>query len=91
MRCGLGCGWTAHDGDAMSDRLTDAPIGTKAPAIMGGRWYRTEHGWKWNGPDGSGSTFPNPGGDWDGDLIYPDGTIDGRLSPRLPSELPDID
>jgi len=48
-----------------------APIGTKAPAIMGGWWYRTERGWKWNGPDGCGSTFPRPGGDWDGTFIPP--------------------
>jgi hypothetical protein len=59
----------------MSDRLHDAPVGTRAPAIMGGRWYKTEQGWKWNGPNGSGSTFPRPGGDWDGRLIYP-GEID---------------
>lgn len=48
-----------------------APIGTLAPAIMGGHWYRTEHGWKWNGHDGDGGTFPCPGGDWDGNLIAP--------------------
>lgn len=47
------------------------PVGTKAPAIMGGRWYRTAHGWKWNGPDGSGGTFPTPGGDNDGTVILP--------------------
>lgn len=56
----------------MTDRLHNAPIGTKAPAIGGGRWYRTDRGWKWNGPDGSGSTFPRPGADWTGDLIYPE-------------------
>lgn len=53
--------------------LKDAPVGTLAPAIMGGRWYKTERGWKWNGPDGGGGTFPRPGGDWDGRLILPDG------------------
>lgn len=42
------------------------PCGTKAPAIMGGWWYKLENGWKWNGPDGNGGTFPGPGGDWDG-------------------------
>lgn len=39
------------------------PEGTKAHAIGGGHWYRTRRGWKWNGPTGSGSTFPTPGGD----------------------------
>ena len=49
--------------------LENAPIGTKAPACNGGHWYRTERGWKWNGPDGNGGTFPRPGGDWNGKLI----------------------
>lgn len=53
------------------DRLNNAPIGTKAPAIIGGFWYRTELGWKWLGPDGSGGIFHRPGGDWTGTLIYP--------------------
>ncbi len=48
------------------------PVGTKAPAIMGGHWYRVERGWKWNGPNGSGDTFPTPGGDADGTVILPD-------------------
>jgi len=47
--------------------LGNAPIGTKAPSINGGAWYRTERGWKWN----NGATFPRPGGDWNGDLIAP--------------------
>ncbi|MBX9348689.1 hypothetical protein K5M36_16505 [Chromobacterium vaccinii] len=51
--------------------IETAPIGTKAPAIMGGYWYRNARGWKWNGPDGSGATFPRPGGDWSGELIAP--------------------
>lgn len=38
---------------------SDYPIGTKAHAVMGGYWIKTEGGWKWN----SGSTFPTPGGD----------------------------
>ncbi|WAX23063.1 hypothetical protein pA_gene0022 [Vibrio phage 13VT501A] len=50
------------------DKLKKAPIGTKAPSVMGGHWVKTEHGWKWH----SGSTFPTPGGDWNGKLIYPD-------------------
>lgn len=41
----------------------DYPIGTKAHACNGGYWLKMHHGWKWNGPDGSGSTFPTPGGD----------------------------
>ena len=35
------------------------PLGTKAIAIMGGHWIRTERGWKWH----NGATFPRPGGD----------------------------
>lgn len=54
-----------------ADRLKRAPRGTKAPAIGGGWWFKTERGWKWNGPDGSGSTFPQPGGDWNLKLLYP--------------------
>ncbi len=37
----------------------DYPIGTKAYAIDGGHWTKTEHGWKWPG----GGTFPTPGAD----------------------------
>lgn len=53
----------------MENKLTleNAPIGTKAPAIMGGHWIKVERGWKWC----SGSTFPRPGGDWTGELIAP--------------------
>jgi hypothetical protein len=40
------------------------PTGSIATAIMGGHWYRTDGGWKWNGPNGRGGTFPRPGGDW---------------------------
>jgi hypothetical protein len=47
--------------------LDNAPIGTRAPAIDGGHWTRTAAGWKWC----SGSTFPTPGGDWNGKLIAP--------------------
>lgn len=35
------------------------PIGTKARAVMGGYWIKTERGWKWF----CGATFPTPGGD----------------------------
>lgn len=59
----------------------DAPIGTQAPAIGGGHWYRTAQGWKWNGPDGCGDTFPRPGGDWDGRLIYPARVVIADASP----------
>ena len=52
-------------------QLENAPIGTRAPAMAGGWWCRTELGWKWRGPDGTGGTYPRPGGDWDGRLIYP--------------------
>lgn len=56
------------------DRLADAPIGTKAPAFIGGHWIKVERGWKWH----CGDTFPRPGGDWDGRLIYPDGSVSKR-------------
>ena len=56
----------------MSDRLRDAPIGTKAPAISGGWWCKMPGGgWKWNGPDGTGGTFPGPGADWTSELRPP--------------------
>lgn len=48
------------------------PIGTKASAVMGGYWYKVQRGWKWNGPDGNGGVFPNPGGDAAGDVIVPE-------------------
>ena len=51
-----------------NERLERAPIGTKAPSIMGGYWEKTQHGWKWC----NGSTFPTPGGDWNGKLIHPE-------------------
>lgn len=57
-----------HDGR----RLSDYPIGTKALASMGGHWFRTSRGWMWNGPTGSGSTFPTPGGDWNGQVVLPE-------------------
>jgi hypothetical protein len=52
--------------------LDSYPNGTLAKAIMGGHWCKMPNGWKWNGPDGSGSTFPRPGGDWSGDIHIPD-------------------
>ncbi len=52
--------------------LETAPPGTKAPSFGGGAWMKTERGWQWNGGTRSpGSTFPRPGGDWDGRLIAP--------------------
>ena len=50
------------------ERCKAAPLGTKAPAIGGGYWTKTENGWKWR----NGATFPCPGGDWNGELIEPD-------------------
>lgn len=38
---------------------SEYPIGTKAHAVNGGHWKKTERGWKWC----SGSTFCTPGGD----------------------------
>jgi hypothetical protein len=40
-------------------RLSDYPIGTKAHAIGGGYWIKTNRGWQWF----TGATFPTPGGD----------------------------
>lgn len=51
----------------MREDLQRAPLGTKAHAIGGGYWIKTSSGWKWF----SGDTFPAPGGDWDGTLVYP--------------------
>ena len=48
--------------------LENAPIGTRAPAFGGGAWVKTKHGWRWND---NASTFPRPGGDWNGELIAP--------------------
>lgn len=47
--------------------LDNAPIGTRAPAVMGGHWTKTARGWRWC----TGATFPSPGGDWNGKLILP--------------------
>jgi hypothetical protein len=47
----------------ISLKWKDCPVGTVATAFGGGRWYKVENGWKWNGPDGTGSTFPTPGAD----------------------------
>lgn len=52
--------------------LNNAPIGTRAPAVDGGYWERTEHGWKWC----TGDTFPRPGGDWNGKLLHAPGAAD---------------
>lgn len=37
---------------------SDCPIGTKAFAIEGGYWIKTERGWRWRE---HGGTFPTPG------------------------------
>lgn len=44
------------------------PIGTKAKAVMGGYWVKTERGWHWPG----GGTFPTPGGDATGEVCLPE-------------------
>jgi len=36
---------------------SEYPIGTKAHAVNGGYWTKTERGWQWCG----GATFPTPG------------------------------
>lgn len=51
--------------------VLNAPVGTRAPSISGGHWYRDERGWVWNGPTGNGGVFPTPGGDWNGTLLPP--------------------
>lgn len=40
------------------------PIGTLFKALMGGYWIRLNSGFKWC----NGSTFPNVGGDWTGEV-----------------------
>ena len=47
--------------------VREYPIGTKFKALMGGHWIRTERGFKWC----TGSTFPNVGGDWTGEVCLP--------------------
>lgn len=54
--------WTQKDRD-----WSEYPVGTKAAALMGGYWIKTERGWKWF----SGSTFPQPGGDASGLVCVP--------------------
>jgi hypothetical protein len=48
--------------------LENAPLGTRAPANIGGAWVRVPRGWQWNGKH---SIYPRPGGDWNGKLIPP--------------------
>lgn len=59
--------WELATYSEVQDKLKSAPLGTKAPAFGGGAWVKTEYGWKWP----MGSTFPRPGGDWTGELLYP--------------------
>lgn len=47
--------------------VREYPIGTKFKALGGGYWIRTEMGFKWC----TGSTFPNVGGDWNGEVSLP--------------------
>lgn len=44
---------------AAPKQWSDYPIGTKAHAVNGGCWTKTERGWQW----GCGATFPTPGAD----------------------------
>jgi len=53
--------------EALKD-WSDYPIGTKAPAIMGGYWIKRVNGWQWNE---TGGTFPRPGADNSGTVILP--------------------
>ena len=54
--------WVKADKD-----VREYPIGTKFKALTGGHWIRTERGFKWC----TGSTFPNVGGDWSGEVCLP--------------------
>ena len=47
--------------------IREYPLGTKFKALMGGHWIRVERGFKWC----TGSTFPNVGGDWTGEVCLP--------------------
>lgn len=47
--------------------VREYPLGTKFKALMGGHWIRVERGFKWC----IGSTFPNVGGDWTGEVCLP--------------------
>jgi|688.fasta_scaffold2308256_1 hypothetical protein len=47
--------------------VKEYPLGTKFKALMGGHWIRVERGFKWC----TGSTFPNVGGDWTGEVCLP--------------------
>lgn len=47
---------------------SEYPVDTKAFAINGGYWIKTERGWKWY----IGSTFPTPGGDASGIIQLPE-------------------
>jgi hypothetical protein len=47
--------------------VREYPLGTKFKALMGGYWTRVERGFKWC----TGSTFPNVGGDWTGEVCLP--------------------
>lgn len=50
----------------MRNKLENALLGTKAPAITGGYWIKVDRGWRWC----TGDVFPSPGGDWTGELVY---------------------
>jgi len=53
--------------EAADKAVRDYPIGTKFKAMGGGYWVRNRLGFKW----GNGSTFPNVGGDWTGEVCLP--------------------
>jgi hypothetical protein len=56
------------------------PVGTKAKALMGGHWIKTERGWHWPG----GGTFPTPGGDATGEISLPESASNNT---QLPAEV----
>jgi len=69
---------------------SEYPIGTKAKAIGGGYWERSDNGWKWC----NGSTFPRPGADASGFVVLPlSNSINDKLNkaPVMPSVCDDYD
>ena len=69
--------WIKSDKD-----VREYPIGTKFKALMGGYWIRTERGFKWC----TGSTFPNVGGDWTGEVCLPLDIVLNEVEKLLPQD-----
>lgn len=53
-----------------NNALENAPLGSVAPSMFGGAWFKIDRGWQWNGHcNHGGSTFSKPGGDWNGQIL----------------------